>query len=188
MKWTTSQIYSWIWNEIIYQGLWLAHVKQQWDPCLRQSYMGSSLLQLRNAQRKIKRPIYFCCHRHVHKCELCLLLLLPAPKMCVVHRSMTTTEERRDVCLVTSFPVLMGNTIFCLKYTRVLWSWISYERGSLLIFRKEGWLEKKIDLHFFKKNIDIFVICQDKMPFPFFVSSSKSIFCETHFNCLYALR
>lgn len=167
MKWTTSQIYFWIWNEIIYQGLWLAHVKQQWDPCLRQSYMGSSLLQLRNAQREIKRPIYFCCHRHVHKCELCLLLLLPAPKMCAVHRSMTTTEERRDVCLVTSFPVLMVNTIFCLKYTRVLWSWISYERGSLLIFRKEGWLEKKLICIFLRKIL-IFLLYARTKPLPIF--------------------
>lgn len=66
---------------------------------IRQFYMGLKLLHLRKAQREITSPVYLCCHRHVHKCELCSVdFWLPAPKMYVVHRSMNTTEAKGMYC------------------------------------------------------------------------------------------
>lgn len=70
---------------------------------------------------------------------------------------------------MTCLPALMGNTIFCLKYTRVLWSWISYERGRLLIFRKEGRLENKFDLQFLRKNTHILLHARTKLSPSYFL-------------------
>lgn len=90
-----------------------------------------SNLQLRTAQRETACPVCPCSHRHAHEGLLCCVAFWrPAHKMFVGHTSENTPERRRDVCLTSRSPVLMGNSISSLIYTRAIFFYFFFWGGG----------------------------------------------------------